>query len=290
LPVDDSEAVTNVPPEANSRKERVGICLQLEVVGVDLEGRDFVEQARTKMVSRKGAAIVIDRLLAPEQTLTIKRVGAHPETEVRIIGQIGSETGGKVYGVAFVEPSADIWGIDFPAGDSDDVLMEILLECPKCHTRQIVPLHEFELSVLEATKNLSRRCPKCRDVTLWKQSAYDVPSESEAALKSIPAASAQGERHAALRDPVNRRNKSRVKVTLKGCILFGGQETPVEVTNMSRGGVRFLTHRSFAQGLLVRAAVPYTPGVANIFVSARICWCKSLPSGMSECGMKYVKE
>ena len=169
-----------------------------------------MEQARTKMVSRRGAAIVIDRLLAPEQTLTIKLVGAHPETEVRIIGQIGSETGGKVYGVAFVEPSADIWGIDFPAGDSDDVLIEILLECPKCHTRQIVPLHEFELSVLEATKNLSWALPQVSrcDSFSWRQSAYDVPSESEAALKSTPTASAQGELHAALKDPVNRRKKS----------------------------------------------------------------------------------
>jgi len=289
LPDDDTAAVTNVPPEANSRKDRVAISLQLEVAGVDLEGRDFVGQARTKIVSRNGAAIVIDRLLGPEQTLTIKRVGTQREAEVRIIGQIGRETGGNVYGVTSVGPSVDIWGIDFPPGDSDETLIKILLECPFCHTRQIVPLHEFELSVLEATKKLSHRCPKCRDTTLWKRSAYEVPPEAEAAPESPPVASALGEPAAARKTPVNRRKRSRVKVELKGCILFGGQETTIEVLDMSRGGVRFRSRREFADGLLVRAAIPYNPGAANIFVSARISWCRPLPSGMSECGLKYVK-
>jgi hypothetical protein len=290
LPDDDTAAVTNVPPEANSRKDRVAISLQLEVVGVDLEGRDFVGRARTKIVSRNGATIVIDRLLGPEQTLTIKRVGTQREAEVRIIGQIGRETGGNVYGVTSVEPSVDIWGIHFPPGDGDETLIKILLECPICHTRQIVPLHEFELSVLEATKKLSRRCPKCRDTTLWKRSAYEVPPEPEAAPKSPPVASTLGKPAAARKDPVNRRKHSRVKMELKGCILFGGQETTIEVVDMSRGGVRFRSRRDFADGLLVRAAIPYNPGAANIFVSARISCCLSLPSGLSECGLKYVKD
>jgi PilZ domain-containing protein len=289
LPDDDKAAVPDVPAEADSRKDRVAISLQLEVVGVDLEGRDFVGQARSKIVSRNGAAIVIDRLLGPDQTLTIKRVGTNQEAEVRIIGQIGREVGGNVYGVALVEPSVDIWGIDSPPSDSDETLIKILLECPVCHTRQIVPLHEFELSVLEAAKKLSRRCPKCHDTTLWKRSAYDVPPEPEAAPESAPAASAQGEPAAARKDPVNRRKHSRVKMKLKGCILFGGQETPIEVTDISRGGVRFRSRRNFAEGLLVRAAIPYSPGGANIFVSAKISWSRSLPSGVSECGLKYLK-
>ena len=89
---------------------------------------------------------------------------------------------------------------------------------------------------------------------------------------------------------MNRRKHTRLKVELKGCILFGGQETTIEIADMSKGGVRFRSRRDFAQGLLVRAAVPYNPGAANIFVAARITWCRSQPSGMTECGLKYVKE
>jgi hypothetical protein len=148
----------------------------------------------------------------------------------------------------------------------------------------------LELSVFEATQNLSRPCRKCRDVTFWKQSLYDVPPEPESASTALPVTATQPELAPAPKVFVNPRKHPRVKVQLKGCILFGGQETPVQVTDMSRGGVRLRSARSFADGLLVRIAAPYNPGAANIFVSARICWCRGLPSGMSECGLKYVKD
>ena len=88
----------------------------------------------------------------------------------------------------------------------------------------------------------------------------------------------------------NRRGRGRLKVDLKGSVLFGGQETPIQVLDMSRGGVRFRCRRSYADGILVRVAIPYTPGAANIFVPGRIRWCRTLPSGESECGLQYSKE
>ena len=292
LPGDDkeAEAVTHVPADVSPRKGRVAISFQLEVAGGDLEGRDFVCQARTSFVGRNGAAIVIDKVLAPEQGLTIKRVGSHQDAEVRVVGLIGSEAGDKVYGVAFLDPAANIWGIDFPTGDIDEVGAKVLLECPSCHTRQITPLNEVELSVFEAAKNLSRNCTRCRDVTLWKQSLYGVPPGPETASAPSLAASAQPKPAPAPKAIANRREHPRAKIDLKGCILFCGQETPVQVTDMSRGGIRFRSRRNFADGVLVRVAVPYTPGAANIFVAGRIRWCRRLPSGMSECGLKYVKE
>lgn len=285
----DEVAGTNPRPTVNRPKERVAIALQLKVSGCAIDGRDFMDDARTKIISRGGAAIVINRPLAPQQTLIIKRLGSEQEAEVRVIGHLGRDRGGgEIYGIAFIEATIGFWGIDFPAAETEETLVKMLLECPGCHTRQMAALSQLEFDVFEAKGHLSRSCAKCRDVTLWRQAAYGVPTgpPTISSPPERPPSSQPVSAPAATTQP-NRRRHARVKTGLKGCIVFYGQETPIEVTDMSRSGIRFLCRRSFADGLLVRVAVPYTRGAANILVSGRICWCRSLPSGMSECGLEY---
>ncbi|MGH9521457.1 MAG: PilZ domain-containing protein [Terriglobales bacterium] len=262
--------------------ERVTLKLPLQISGSDLSGRDFMDSGYTKILNRNGAAIVVNRLLGPDQVLVIRWVGDTKEAEVRVIGQIGSEPDGKVYGVAFLDPTVDLWHIDFSPA-SGGVMLRVLLECPGCRNREIVPLTEFELEVFETNGNLTRRCNKCRDTTLWSQSKDDRPPESD------PAPVAPQATAAAVEARKERRKASRMKIKRQGCILFCQQETPVDVLDMSRGGIRFQTPKSFADDLLVRVAVPYTPGTANIFVPARIRWSRTLPSGAFEYGMEYVK-
>jgi len=284
------EEKINLPPTtANRPTERVAIALRLEVYGCDLDGRDFVDHASTKNISRGGASIVIDRRLGPHQTLTIKRVGSNHEAEVRVIGHLGSNpAGGELYGIALIDSATDIWGINFPAEKIDEPGVKVLLECPGCQTRQMVRLNEFELAVFEAKERLSRSCPKCRDFTLWRQTLYDAsPDAPVTTLPPERLPSAQSDSVPCPTKPPNRRKHRRVKIGLKGCILFYGQDTPIEVTDTSRSGIRFSCRRSFTNGLLVRVAVPYTPGAANIYVSGRICWSRVLPSGLSEYGLEF---
>jgi hypothetical protein len=188
-----------------------------------------------------------------------------------------------------IEATSNFWGIDFPAEETAEALVKMLLECPRCHTRKMVALNQLEFDVFEAKGHLSRSCSKCRDVTLWRQAAYgvsaDPPTISSSSTERLPSPKSESAPSATTQP--NRRRHPRVKTGLKGCILFYGQETPIEVTDMSRSGIRFCCRRSFADGLLVRVAVPYTRGAANIFVSGRICWCRALPTGMSECGLEY---
>jgi hypothetical protein len=279
---DKPAASSGGTPGAVTYAERVTLRVPLQISGGDLSGQDFLEQGYTKILNRNGAAIVVNRLLAPEQTLTIRWVGDKVEAEVRVIGQIGSEPDGKVYGVAFLNPAVDFWHIDFSPA-SGGVMLRVLLECPGCRNREIVPLSEFELSVFESNGTLSRRCNKCRDTTLWSQSKDQRPPEPEVAPAPVVAAPPPPE------EKKERRKGTRTKIQRKGCILFCQQETPVDVIDMSRGGARFHSSGSFATDLLVRIAVPYIPGTANIFVPARIRWSRSLPSGTTEYGVEYVK-
>jgi PilZ domain len=281
----------NSSQSAARSKERVAIALQLEVSGCAVDGRDFLERASTKMISRGGAAIVVNRRLAPQQTITIKRVGSEQEAEGRVVAHLGNDpAGGELYGIVLPNAASNFWGVDFPSDETEEPLVKVLLECPGCRTRKMAALSQVEFDVFETKQYLSRNCSKCRDITLWRQTLYSVlpdtgttPREPPERLPSSPNVPASSE----VPQP-NRRKHTRVKMGVKACILFYGQETPVEVIDMSRSGIRFRSHRSFAEELLVRVAVPYTPGAANIFVSGKICWCRTLPSGLSECGLEYA--
>jgi hypothetical protein len=275
----EAAATVKRAPEAQCYAERISLRLPLQISGGGPGGQGFTLLGYTKILNRNGAAIVVNRLLAPQQILVIRWVGDLVEAEVRVIGQIGSEPDGKIYGVAFIDPAADYWHIEF-SPPSSGVMLKVLLECPGCRQREIVSLSEFELSVFEANGGLSRGCNKCGATTLWSQSKDERPPEP--AVTAAPAGvPAPGNK--------DRRKTSRTKMQTKGCILFCQQETPVDVVDLSRAGVRFQCSTDFADDLLVRAAVPYMPSAANIFVPARIRWSRTLPSGNFECGMEYMK-
>jgi hypothetical protein len=47
-------------------------------------------------------------------------------------------------------------------------------------------------------------------------------------------------------------------------------EEIVSTENVSRGGFRFVSHKDYPLGTLIEAALPYSPGAANIFIPAKI--------------------
>ena len=48
--------------------------------------------------------------------------------------------------------------------------------------------------------------------------------------------------------------------------------------NVSRGGFRFKSRLKYPMGTSVEAALPYTPGAANIFVPANIVYVDEKPT------------
>jgi hypothetical protein len=69
----------------------------------------------------------------------------------------------------------------------------------------------------------------------------------------------------------NRRKHQRVRTNVQACIRQSGvEDVVVTCEDVSRGGIRFRTSRCFDLDRILQVAVPYSPGGANIFVSARI--------------------
>jgi PilZ domain len=77
---------------------------------------------------------------------------------------------------------------------------------------------------------------------------------------------------------VNRRKHPRVKVSYSACIRHPERgDDIVTCEDMSRGGLRFTSLKSYYERTLIEVAVPYTPGQPAIFVPAQIVFVQELP-------------
>jgi hypothetical protein len=76
----------------------------------------------------------------------------------------------------------------------------------------------------------------------------------------------------------NRRKHARVKVSYSACIRHPERgDDIVTCEDMSRGGLRFTSRKSYYERALIEVAVPYTPGQPAIFVPAQIVFVQELP-------------
>src|SRR5260370_422519 len=109
-----------MPPEGMRRSGRIPKEIAILLVGSDLEGKVFSEQTKTVVLSLHGAGIVSQYKLVPEQELILRRLDTNSETEIRIVGQIGSQADNYTYGANFclavrIEPAKDqlLFGDEF---------------------------------------------------------------------------------------------------------------------------------------------------------------------------------
>ncbi len=183
------------------RSDRVCLTLLLEASGRDAEGKEFVEPARTMLISRHGGVIVLKRNLATGQEVHLRRTlpeEAHRSAITRVIRNVGSQTGahtgtqssgaaggaaqaasgltgGQMYSVECVDPNADLWGVEFPALEgSQEFVARMLLECSFCGSREVVYLNEFELGGFEKNRGTARHCKVCDVPTIWTQAPHEA--------------------------------------------------------------------------------------------------------------------
>ena len=77
---------------------------------------------------------------------------------------------------------------------------------------------------------------------------------------------------------VNRRKHPRVKVNYSACVRHSERGDDIVVCeDMSRGGLRFKSHKRYYDRALIEVAVPYASGQPAIFVPAQIVFVQELP-------------
>jgi len=264
------------------------IRVLVRISAVDVTGEKFSEQGHTLTISRHGATISLNRKLAPGLRLTICPVTSKKESSALVMGQMGGQSDVHVYGIALLEPNVNLWGIQFPPlAESEVGLVRLLLECSACKAREVVYLNELETEVFEANHSLPRSCNQCVTWTLWRQTPSELPvGHSGVQSETVPESS-----DARVAHEQNKRKHVRVRVKMKACIRHPGfEEEIVEVKDLSRGGLSFVSSKDYIEGSRIEVAVPYSKGKANIFVAARINRAEELPrKGLTKYGAQYTQ-
>jgi hypothetical protein len=276
------------------RTDRIVLAIPIRVAGADVTGLSFVEETKTVVVSRHGAKITLKRTLTPDQEINVRNIGTGQEADMRVIGTIAGCRDGFWYGVEFLNPTVNIWGINFPPlVESENALAKVLLECARCHDRSLVYLDEFRLEVFRTSPAISLPCRFCKDHTLWKRPG-SAPAPTIVAMpgaKPLPPPASLQESSAAPPGKQERRRGKRLGLRMQACIRTKALgEVLVMTENVSRGGFSFKSPERFGVGDVVEVCVPYAPGGGNIFSSARIVHAEALPQeGLHSYGITHLR-
>ena len=142
------------------------------LIGSDLDGRMFSERATTVLLSLHGAGVLSRHKLSPEQELILRWPDKNKETDIRVVGQIGEQSGRHTYGVAFFDFNLNFWEIDFPPiTDREKELGYITLVCTSCNAVEKIDDTSVEADVCATNESVLRSCKRCGAATLWKPAA-----------------------------------------------------------------------------------------------------------------------
>jgi hypothetical protein len=250
------------------RSERLLLTIPIVVEGRDAQGKEFSETTRTLVINRQGARILLSRRVVPGTTLKIRLLTARREASFRVIGPTRplGEEGGE-WGVECLEEIAKIWGIGFPPSQRDEDQASALLECRECHTVNLTPLSLMENEVLTASGLLTRECKKCRRPTAWGYTEQSVgvpppgqeaePSINEVLESPAPTSNRRAHRRVALKLPIRVRS-------------FYGTEEFARTENVSKGGLCFVSDKTYQVGEVLLVTCPYDRAASNIEVRATV--------------------
>ncbi len=260
--------------------------VQIEVFGADLDGYQFIEQTRTLTITRDGATIPLANKLAPESELIVRNPESNQEAIARVVDLVRDEVYVRVYGIAFLDPSVNLWQVELPEIRAKE---SKLMQCSRCHTVEDVSLSEIETEVYAAKQSLPRRC-KCSDSsTIWKR----ADSRAGARMAEECEATDRKRKSPAFAEtvtpvPNERRKQKRTAMKTTARIRCYGGEEVVECEDVSRGGFRFKSREEYPTGSPIQAAVLYTKSSGDLFVAARIVYKQKLDNGSYSHGVAFT--
>jgi len=278
---------------AMRRSDRVSLTLLLEASGKDVHGIEFKEPARTLLINRSGAVIVLDREVSAEQQIHLRRLApseAHRQSDVRIVGQFGREKEGYLYGIEIADSANDLWGVEFPAiADSAEAVARMLLECSYCRSREVVYLNDLDLRGFESNRGIARHCKVCGVPSIWTQAPHE--DEKKLASRARSRRGADGKEESREGGEKRERQRMRLKTRLTACVRQTGVDDELAVCeDISPVGMCFRSKRRYDSNSAIQVAVPYSPDSANIFLPARVIYSEEMPkAGLFRHGTEYSK-
>ena len=211
--------------------------LPVEVIGADVYGQQFLESTRTLTIHQQGVSILLACNLALDSEVIVRNPETNEEAIAFVVGQTSEDATGHIYGLAFLDPSADPWHIQFPAGAGARL---VRLECSGCHSVHELSLSGIELEIYEAKGELTRSCKICNTSRIWKETTLEVRTKKPGYL------SGRDLNSKSIASPMEERRKNRrTAMKTSGCVRFSGVEVVVDCEDISKGGFRFTSRKEY---------------------------------------------
>src|SRR5215472_17678551 len=158
-----------LPQHIVRRSGRIPKEIPIVLIGSDLAGKIFSEQTKTVLLSLHGAGLVSRHKLSPEQELVLRWPELNKETDIRVVGQLGEDSGVYTYGVAFSDQVVNFWEMEFPPPSPKEQELGVLtLVCSVCQSFDRVDDHSIEADVVATNDGVLRYCKRCGNSTIWK--------------------------------------------------------------------------------------------------------------------------
>jgi PilZ domain len=261
------------------RSDRILLTIPLSVQGTDEKGQPFQVEARTSFLNRHGGCIHVNRRLRAGEIVRIVNLVGRRSSDFRVVGPVSpfSESGGE-YGVEYLDPQENIWGIQFPplrAGETAD--SNALLECRNCHQVKLLSLSLVEVEVLQTSGILRKPCEHCGASVPWsyteKRLAMSVPEgPGTQTEKNAPAGDARG---------MDRRRYRRVSLHLPVRVRdYGGGIEITRSENISKGGLCFISDKTYQTGEGIMVTCPYNSTGESIEVRARVASSREIKGNL----------
>lgn len=265
---------TAAAPSAQRRTERVLVQIPIEVKGSDSDGRAFRETTRTVVINRDGARIALRHVIRVGGQLTITNLKSQKTAPFRVVDRVQKTIGMEPeWGVACLDLKADFWGILFPdkkPGKAPAEIVDVLLECTVCRTRELARLPMQSYRKLVEKSLISLKCAHCQDGTDWRLCFIEEEEGS-------PGAPAKAEK-TRLR-PAGMERRLAKRLTAKLPLRLRKADNVEEITrteNLSKTGVCFYSKLEIMTGEEIRLTVGYTPGSSENELRARVVWGRAV--------------
>jgi PilZ domain-containing protein len=158
-----------LPQQVVRRSGRIPREIPILLIGTDLDGKVFSEPTKTVLLSLHGAGIVSRHKLSPELELVLRWPERNKEAEIRVVGQIGADSGRYTYGVAFSDSVQNFWEVEFPGVSAiERELGCFSLACSGCKTIERIGDDSIESDVCVTNSFVIRFCKHCGSSTIWK--------------------------------------------------------------------------------------------------------------------------
>jgi PilZ domain-containing protein len=264
--------------ERRRRSDRVLAPTPIRIIGNDMSGVAFSEDAVTVSFNQQGARISLIHSLLVDDIILILNKRTNLEEEFRVVGAFQQVSGDRrEWGVEAVDPKANIWGIDFAPG-SEELQPKALVECGGCRHVVQSPLSSIEYDVLLAVGMISRHCARCEETTRWRPSTQTVLPEILDAIPAKPGGQ------------TGTRRVKRIKLVMRVRVRNAwGTVDVAQTRDVSKLGLCFLSTKVFSVGDEVSLVLPFTAGSVPVETKGKVIWSRSA-TGSRYYGVEYVKK